>query len=200
MLHRVAWSLLLAAALAPAACGSQRADRPNIVLILLDDVGYSDYGCYGGEIKTPNIDKLAAEGLRFTQFYCNSYCVPTRAALLTGMYPQFLGPARREMQLSPQMVTIGELLQDAGYQTALSGKWHLGKTEPAGLSGDPMHHTGVALAKEGYVVLCPDALCFEERQDPDGVLSAGNYERFEFLRYVVAGKCMRKFQNLFCVS
>lgn len=71
-----------------------------------------------------------------------------------------------------------------------AGQWHLGKTEPAGLSGDPMHHTGAALAKEGYVVLCPDALCFEERQDPSGVLTAGNFERFEFLRYVVAGKCM----------
>ncbi|MCA9064068.1 MAG: dienelactone hydrolase family protein [Planctomycetaceae bacterium] len=71
-----------------------------------------------------------------------------------------------------------------------AGQWHLGKTEPAGLAGDPMHHTGVALVKLGYVVLCPDALCFEERQDPSGKLKAGNYERFEFLRYVVDGRCM----------
>lgn len=71
-----------------------------------------------------------------------------------------------------------------------AGQWHLGKSEPAGLDGDPMHHTGVALAKLGYVVLCPDALCFEERQDPAETLKGGNYERFEFLRYVVAGKCM----------
>jgi dienelactone hydrolase len=71
-----------------------------------------------------------------------------------------------------------------------NGEWHLGKTEPAGLAGNPMHHTGVALAKLGYVVLCPDALCFEERQDPEGKLQGGNYERFEFLRYVVAGQCM----------
>ena len=69
-----------------------------------------------------------------------------------------------------------------------NGQYHLGKSEPAGLDGNPMHHTGVALAKEGYVVLCPDALCFEERQDKR--LKGGNYERFEFLRYVVAGKCM----------
>jgi len=69
-----------------------------------------------------------------------------------------------------------------------NGEWHLGKTEPAGLAGNPMHHTGVALVREGYVVICPDALCFEERQSPD--LKAGDFERFEFLRYVLAGKCM----------
>lgn len=71
-----------------------------------------------------------------------------------------------------------------------NGQWHLGKTEPAGLAGNPMHHTGVALAKQGYVVLCPDALCFEERQDPAKKLKGVWFERFEFLRYVVAGKCM----------
>ena len=71
-----------------------------------------------------------------------------------------------------------------------AGQWHLGKTEPAGLAGNPMHHTGVALAKLGYVVLCPDALCFEERQDPEKKLKGSRYERFEFLRYVVGGKSM----------
>lgn len=71
-----------------------------------------------------------------------------------------------------------------------NGEWHLGKSEPAGLAGNPMHHTGAALAREGYVVLCPDALCFEERQDQTGKLQAGNFERFEFLRYTVAGRCM----------
>lgn len=69
-----------------------------------------------------------------------------------------------------------------------NGEWHLGKSEPAGLAGNPMHQTGVALVKEGYVVLCPDALCFEERQNEQ--LRGGNFERFEFLRYVVAGKSM----------
>ena len=71
-----------------------------------------------------------------------------------------------------------------------AGQYHLGKTEPAGLAGNPMHHTGAALAREGYVVLCPDALCFEERQDPTKKLKGGRFERFEFLRYVVAGKSM----------
>ncbi len=71
-----------------------------------------------------------------------------------------------------------------------NGQWAKGKSEPAGLGFNPMHHTGVALAREGYVVLCPDALCFEERQDSTGKLKNGDFERFEFLRYVVAGKCM----------
>jgi dienelactone hydrolase len=71
-----------------------------------------------------------------------------------------------------------------------AGQWNKGKSEPAGLGFNPMHHTGAALAKEGYVVLCPDALCFEERQDPSGKLKDGNYERFMFLKYVVDGKCM----------
>ena len=71
-----------------------------------------------------------------------------------------------------------------------NGEWHWGKSEPAGLAGNPMHHTGVELAKLGYVVLCPDTLCFEERQDPLGNLQGDDYERFMFLRYVVDGKCM----------
>ena len=71
-----------------------------------------------------------------------------------------------------------------------NGEYHLGKNEPAGLAGNPMHHTAVALVKEGYVVLCPDSLCFEERQDPTGILKRGEYERFEFLRYVVRGKSL----------
>ncbi len=71
-----------------------------------------------------------------------------------------------------------------------AGQWAKGKSEPAGIGWDPMHHTGVALCREGYAVLCPDALCFEERQDPSGKLRNGEYERYEFLRYVVAGQSM----------
>jgi len=71
-----------------------------------------------------------------------------------------------------------------------AGQYHLGKSEPAGLAGAAMHHTGAALAREGFVVLCPDALCFEDRQDPQRKLKGGAYERFEFLRYTVAGRCM----------
>ena len=71
-----------------------------------------------------------------------------------------------------------------------NGEYHLGKNEPAGLAGNPMHHTGLALVREGYVVLCPDALCFEERQDPTGKLKDSVYERFEFLKEIVRGRCM----------
>jgi arylsulfatase A-like enzyme len=98
--------------------------RPNIVLILADDMGFSDLGCYGSEIATPNLDALAANGLRFTQFYNNAKCNTTRASVLTGLYP------RRRDLLSPSMVTIGEALREAGYRTSLSGKWHLGAKAP----------------------------------------------------------------------
>lgn len=106
-------------------CCSARAnaeDRPNIVLIMCDDMGWSDIGCYGGEVNTPNLDQLAAEGLRFTQFYNNAKCTTTRASILTGLYP------RRDSGglLRTNMVTIGEAMKAAGYQTSLSGKWHLG--------------------------------------------------------------------------
>jgi arylsulfatase A-like enzyme len=98
---------------------------PNIVLIMADDMGYSDIGCYGGEIQTPNLDRLAREGLRFTQFYNNAKCIPTRASIVTGLYPR--GDRAR---LTTNMVTVAEVLRGAGYQTALSGKWHLGAAAP----------------------------------------------------------------------
>lgn len=94
------------------------------------------------------------------------------------------------MLLIPDMVSPAHPAPAVAVWHQHAGQYHLGKSEPAGLAGNPMHHTGAALAKEGYVVLCPDALCFEERQDPTGKLKAGNFERFEFLRYVVDGKCM----------
>jgi len=116
---------LAGAALAGGRCARGAAGatgRPNIVFIMSDDMGYSDLGCYGGEIPTPNLDALAADGLRFTNFFNENMCVPSRATLLSGMYNT---RALRGGALSPRCVTIPEALGAAGYATRMSGKWHL---------------------------------------------------------------------------
>ena len=109
--------------------------RPNIILILADDLGFSDVGCFGSEIRTPNIDRLAADGLRFTQMYNSARCCPSRAALLTGLNPHQagvghmvsdLGVASYQGYLSESCVTIAEVLGADGYRTLMSGKWHVG--------------------------------------------------------------------------
>lgn len=111
------------------------APKPNIVLIMADDLGFSDIGAYGSEIQTPNLDKLAAEGIRFRQFYNNSICAPTRASLLSGQYQHTagigyfnidLGTPAYQGYLSKQTVSLAEVLKDNGYSTLLSGKWHVG--------------------------------------------------------------------------
>lgn len=96
-------------------------DRPNIVIIMTDDMGFSDLGCYGGGVRTPHIDELAERGLRFTHFYNAARCCPTRASLMTGLYQHQVGLKRNG-------VTIAEALGAAGYQTAMTGKWHLSRT------------------------------------------------------------------------
>lgn len=112
------------------------APRPNILLILADDIGFSDLGFMGGEMRTPNLDSLAREGLLFTQFYNTSRCCPTRAALLTGLYPHQAGlghmmvdrnhPGYRS-NLNRECVTLAEVLRGAGYRTYMCGKWHVTK-------------------------------------------------------------------------
>ena len=109
--------------------------RPNILLILADDMGYSDLGCYGSEIRTPNLDGLAASGLRFSQMYNSARCCPSRASLLTGLNPHqtgvghmmdALGPPEYQGYLNRNCATVAEVLRSAGYATYMSGKWHVG--------------------------------------------------------------------------
>ncbi len=111
------------------------AARPNIVVILADDMGFSDIGCYGAEIQTPHLDRLAQTGVRFSQMYNNARCCPTRASLLTGLYPHQAGVGHMTTDLGlpayqgclrTDCVTIAEALGDAGYRTGMSGKWHVG--------------------------------------------------------------------------
>jgi len=125
-------------ALATAASLGAAPARPNIIVFLIDDVGFSDIGPYGSEIPTPNLDALAASGVRFTQFYNTARCSPSRASLMTGLYPHEAGMGWLDNKvepnskgfhgkLMPRCVTIAEVLKDAGYFTAMTGKWHMGQ-------------------------------------------------------------------------
>lgn len=138
-----AFTYLMAAALLP---GASAAPRPNIVLILADDLGFSDLRCYGSANETPNVDRLAGEGLRFTQFYNCGRCCPTRASLLTGLYPHQAGVGHMLQAwqepgytagLNRHCVTIAQLLRSAGYRTYHVGKWHVGGIGP---QADPRNH------------------------------------------------------------
>ncbi|UOQ86949.1 arylsulfatase [Gracilibacillus salinarum] len=114
-------------------------EKPNILLILADDLGFSDLGCYGGEIDTPNLNEIAGKGVRFTQFYNSARCCPSRASLLTGLYPHQAGVGEMDHDLETpgyrgylkdECVTLAEVLRTEDYHTYLSGKWHVGKQGP----------------------------------------------------------------------
>ena len=115
---------------------AQAADKkPNIVFILVDNIGWGTFGVYGGTIPTPRIDQMANEGIRFNNYNVEAQCTPTRSAIHTGRHPVRSGtftvplPGQGEAGMAPWEYTIAELLSDAGYATALYGKWHLGNTQ-----------------------------------------------------------------------
>jgi arylsulfatase len=153
--------LILITAIASLICSNGVAGpKPNIVFILADDLGYSDLGCYGGEIKTPNLDSLAKGGLRYTQFYNTARCWTTRASLLTGYYPQQVH--RDKLPTLPGGVRgvrqkwaplLPEMLRPVGYRSYVSGKWHLdGKTLAGGFDRALiMNNSGNFFSSKGAV-------------------------------------------------
>jgi len=163
------------------------AKRPNIILIMSDDMGYSDLGCYGGEAATPNLDMLAKEGLRYTQFYNTARCCPSRASLMTGLDPHQAGmgwmttddfklPGYRG-DLSHNAVTIAEVLKSAGYATYMTGKWHLNfeptRTSPKDnwpLQRGFDHYYGTILGAANFYdpgYLCRDNKLVNTTNDPE---------------------------------
>ncbi|MEM7374985.1 MAG: arylsulfatase [Bacteroidota bacterium] len=153
--------------------------RPNILIVLVDDMGFSDPACFGGEIQTPHLDRLAQNGLRFTQFYNAGRCCPTRASLLTGLYPHQagIGQMTRDQgeefpgyrgRLMENTLTIAEALGAAGYQTAMVGKWHASLTPVKGGKGDSeehmrwLNHQGYAEDDFGDVSTYPTARGFDK--------------------------------------
>ena len=134
------FGILLAVAAVSGSASAATPAKPNIVVILVDDMGFADIGCYGSEIRTPTLDALAADGLRFTQFYNTGRCCPTRASLLTGLYPHQAGMGGMTHEggvdgyrgdLNQSCVTMAEVLRPAGYATYAVGKWHVTKYQDA---------------------------------------------------------------------
>ena len=159
--------------------------KPNIVVILVDDMGFSDLGCYGSEIPTPNLDALAAGGVRFTQFYNTARCCPTRAALLTGLYSHQTGvghmvedkqqPGYRG-RLNDRCVTFAEVLKPAGYFTAMTGKWHVGQNHGVTPSGRGFERSLNAAAGGFYYHDSPRTKLFFNGKDVDVLVPPLDFE------------------------
>lgn len=161
---------------ADASAATATPDRPNFVIIMADDLGYSDISCYGSEIPTPNLDRLAADGVKFTQFYNAARCCPSRAALLTGVFPHQAGMGgmvkrdinQREPEnpyqgwLSQHTATLAEVLRAGGYRTYHSGKWHVGEERPDWpLQRGFEKYFGLISGANSYYRLLPNRLILE---------------------------------------
>ena len=130
--------------------------KPNVILILADDMGWSDLGCFGSEVSTPNLDKMATHGIRFTQMYNTAKCFPSRASLLTGLYSQQTGYHKSYKQPMNNAITLGELFKEVGYTTMWSGKHHStelpttrGFDHYSGLFEGASNHFNPGLQREG---------------------------------------------------
>ncbi|NUN95020.1 MAG: arylsulfatase [Candidatus Omnitrophica bacterium] len=177
--HFIPWllALILTASETPAA----PATRPNIMIILADDMGFSDLGCYGSEIATPHLDGLAETGVRFTQFYNTARCCPSRASLLTGLYSHQAGvghmigdyglPGYRGF-LNENCVTLAEVLKGAGYRTLMTGKWHVGEKRPHWpLDRGFDRYLGLISGGSNYFRLDPERTMARDNESfrPDGI-------------------------------
>ncbi len=180
---------LLALSLLATGCTAAKTEKPNVVLIMVDDMGYSDIGCYGGEITTPNIDALASQGVRLTQFYNASRSCPTRASLLTGLYQHQTGIGQMSEDASKQpkghndwgtegyrgylnrnCMTIAEVLKESGYNTYMTGKWHVGmdKQERWPLQRGFDHFYGILAGACSYLQPSGErGITFENEKQPD---------------------------------
>ncbi len=193
---------------------SPKAEAPNIIIIMTDDMGFSDLGCYGGEIETPNLDGLARQGLRFTQFYNAGRCCPTRASLLTGLYAHQAGVGAMMGDAGPQnpgyrgrlmerCVTIAEVLAPTGYRTIQTGKWHVGDAEkswwPLGRgfdrcygspAGGGFYFRPSAFKSPRQVVRGNEVLYSQTQDPPEGWYTTDAYtdEGLEYVREAVEKK------------
>ncbi|MEM9481090.1 MAG: arylsulfatase [Verrucomicrobiota bacterium] len=181
------------------------ADRPNVILIMVDDMGFSDLGYHGGEIDTPNIDALAHGGVRFSQFYNSARCCPTRATLMTGLHPHQTGighmtqppgrlydarPPAYQGYLNRECVTLGEVLKPAGYSPLMTGKWHLGYNDPERWPlqrGFDKFYGCISGATRFFYPVAPRDITFGNEQlvDPESTTDEAYYTTDAFTVYAI---------------